>query len=54
MSFAAGKTIGAMPLGLKAYLINPYKRSQYVSKLIDNAFESMSPSSSPKNSLGSR
>jgi Regulator of chromosome condensation (RCC1) repeat len=50
MTFLCGKTIGAMPLGIKAYLINPYKRSQYASKLIDNAFESISPSASPKNS----
>ena len=37
-----------MPLGLKAFLINPYKRSEYASKLIDNAFESISPTASPR------
>lgn len=51
MIFSAGKTFGSMPLGIKAYLINPYKRFEYVSKLIDNAFGSLSPSSSPRGSI---
>lgn len=50
MVFHGGRTAGAMPLGLKAQVINPYKWSSYVSKMIDNAFDSLEPSSVPRGS----
>lgn len=43
-----GRAAGAMPLGIKAHVINPYKWSKYSSKIIENVFESLEPSSVPR------